>query len=194
DDDGAGDACDSDDDGDGVLDDGDNCPLVNNADQTDTDNDGLGDACDPDDDNDGIDDSADACPFDPETVNGVQDDDGCPDIHVAIDIKPGSDPNSINLGNNGVIPVAILTTDDFDATTVDGSTVTFEGTGPSHGDGHLEDVDGDGDLDWVGHFRTQETDLTEVDTDGTLNGETTAGIPIEGSDSVRVVPPKGKKK
>lgn len=40
------DACDDDDDGDGVLDANDNCPLVANANQTDADGDGIGDACD----------------------------------------------------------------------------------------------------------------------------------------------------
>jgi hypothetical protein len=40
-------------------------------------------------------------------------------IPVLIDIKPGSDPNSINLGSRGTVPVAILSTQDFDATTVD---------------------------------------------------------------------------
>lgn len=40
------DACDDDDDGDGVLDANDNCPLVANANQADADGDGLGDACD----------------------------------------------------------------------------------------------------------------------------------------------------
>ena len=44
-------------------------------------------------------------------------------ITVAIDIKPGSFPNSINPKSRGVIPVAILTTDSFDATTVDSTTV-----------------------------------------------------------------------
>ena len=44
---------------------------------------------------------------------------------VEIDIKPGSDPNSINLRSKGVIPVAILTTEDFDATTVDPLSVEF---------------------------------------------------------------------
>jgi len=41
-----GDACDSDDDGDGVNDTSDKCPLVFNPDQTDTDGDGKGNVCD----------------------------------------------------------------------------------------------------------------------------------------------------
>ena len=45
--DGAGDACDADDDGDGVDDGVDNCPLDANASQLDTDLDGAGDACGP---------------------------------------------------------------------------------------------------------------------------------------------------
>ena len=42
---------------------------------------------------------------------------------VSVDIKPGSHINRINTRSKGVIPVAILTTDSFDATTVDVSTV-----------------------------------------------------------------------
>ncbi|EKD49976.1 MAG: hypothetical protein ACD_62C00692G0009 [uncultured bacterium] len=63
--DGAGDACDLDDeadddgDGDGVLDESDNCPAVANADQLNTDGDGEGDACDADDDGDGVPDDGD---------------------------------------------------------------------------------------------------------------------------------------
>ncbi|MEY8020942.1 thrombospondin type 3 repeat-containing protein [Muriicola sp. SD30] len=54
---------DDDDDNDGILDVDDNCPLVGNANQTDTDADGQGDACDTDDDNDGILDTEDNCPL-----------------------------------------------------------------------------------------------------------------------------------
>jgi hypothetical protein len=50
-------------DGDTVPNSSDNCPWVDNPDQTDTDGDGLGDACDPDDDGDGIPDTSDDCPL-----------------------------------------------------------------------------------------------------------------------------------
>ena len=45
---------------------GDNCVIVSNPDQIDTDEDGRGDECDDDDDNDGVVDSEDASPLDPE--------------------------------------------------------------------------------------------------------------------------------
>ncbi len=114
-------------------------------------------------------------------------DDPCT-IEASVDIKPGSDPNSINLKSKGVLPVAILTTDDFDAADVDGATVTFEGASPVHGEGHLEDVDGNGDLDWIAHFRTQETGLDENSLDGAVEGSTIGGTPIQGSDSVKITP------
>jgi hypothetical protein len=106
-----------------------------------------------------------------------------------VDIKPGSCPNSINPKSKGVIPVAILTDSAFDATTVDLASLAFgpDGAAEAHGRGHIEDVDGDGDDDLVLHFRTRETGIACGDLQLTLTGETFAGEPFEGSDSVRTV-------
>ncbi len=49
-------------DGDGIPDADDNCPMVANPDQGDFDEDGIGDECDDDDDNDGVPDANDATP------------------------------------------------------------------------------------------------------------------------------------
>lgn len=70
---------DDDDDNDGILDVNDNCPLVANEDQADTDGDGLGDVCDPDDDNDGIPDLDDNCPKTPNPGQEDADGDGIGD-------------------------------------------------------------------------------------------------------------------
>ena len=68
-----------------------------------------------------------------------------------LDIKPGSDPNSINLKSKGVVPVAVLSDDNFDATTIDPDTVEFAGASPLRW--AIEDVDGDGDMDMVSTLR-----------------------------------------
>src|SRR3990170_1710579 len=110
---------------------------------------------------------------------------------VPIDIKPGSFPNSINLKSRVTIPVAILSTSDFDATTVDKTTLTFGKTGNEDSlekcTKSNEDVNGDGRLDVVCHFRTQDTGFQAGDTEGTLRGKTVDGITIEGRDSVRIL-------
>jgi len=106
-----------------------------------------------------------------------------------IDIKPGSFPNSINPRSKGVIPVAILTTNSFDATAVDPTTVLFGPTGTEAASVHsaLEDVDGDGDTDMILHFKTQDTGVVCGDTSASFTGETFGGQAIEGSDSIKTV-------
>lgn len=64
-------------DNDGVRDSTDNCPLIYNPDQTDTDLDSQGNICDTDDDNDGIPDVSDDCPL----ISGIIEYDGCPDVY-----------------------------------------------------------------------------------------------------------------
>lgn len=108
---------------------------------------------------------------------------------VSIDIKPGSSANSINPASKGTIPVAILTTDTFDAVQVDPLSVTFGvlPTTESHSRGHVEDVDGDGDADLLLHFNTQGTDISCSDTEIGLLGETFDGESITGSDMISTV-------
>ncbi len=114
---------------------------------------------------------------------------------VGIDIKPGSDPNSINLGSKGVIPVAILSSADFDASTVDPFTITLADVavkvkGKSGNAGSLEDVNDDGLLDLVVHVYTEGLALSAGDVETELHGETYGGMPIIGNDSIRIVPPQ----
>ena len=116
--------------------------------------------------------------------------------NVEIDIKPGSDPNSINLGSNGVVPVAILGSADFDAATVNPLTVTLAGAGVklkgnSGNAGSLEDVNGDVYPDLVVQVYTENLGLATGDVYAVLNAYTYTGLTfLTGSDVIRIVPPK----
>lgn len=114
-------------------------------------------------------------------------------VQVSIDIKPGSYPNSINPHSKGKIPVAILSSTDFDAPTeVDTESLTFGPIGDEESLAFCNhspaDVNNDGYDDVVCHFDVQMTGFECGDEEGFLIGETVDGIPIEGSDSVRIVP------
>lgn len=110
-------------------------------------------------------------------------------ISVIVDIKPGRDSNRINLSSKGKIPVAVLTTDTFDAIQIDPLTVSFgpAGAGEAHGRAHVTDIDSDGDADLVLHFNTRETGIACGDTEATLTGHTFAGQAVTGSDALRTV-------
>ena len=91
------------------------------------------------------------------------------------------------------MPVAILTTNTFDAASVDPSTVTLTNAigrikGKSGNVGSLTDVDDGRDLEFVVHILTEQLALTEDDVEAVLRGSTFDGRPIQGSDSVSVVP------
>jgi hypothetical protein len=68
--------------------------------------------------------------------------------------------DAVNLQNEGVIAVAVFSTADFDVAWVDVGGVRFAGAAAvQHA---YEDVNGDGLLDLVLHFRTQDTNLREI--------------------------------
>jgi hypothetical protein len=110
-------------------------------------------------------------------------------LSILIDIKPATSPNSINQKSKGKIPVAILTTDSFDAASVDPTTVLFGATGNEVAPVHfaMEDIDGDGDTDLVLHFVTQETGITCANGFASLTGETFSGVTIKGFDAIETV-------
>lgn len=117
-------------------------------------------------------------------------------IPIKIDIKPGSDRNPINLRSNGLVPVAIFTTDHFDATQVDPETVLLAGakvatrgkTGKLMS--HPEDVDGDGTMDLILQVAVQSDGAAWVTGQIKLSGQTFNGQDVEGFDKIIVVPRK----
>jgi hypothetical protein len=119
------------------------------------------------------------------------------EVTVAVDIKPGSYPNAINLGSQGLIPVAILSDEGFDATTVDPDTVELAGADVAvRGKGnkflaHKEDVNEDGLFDLVVQVATANLDPDSFqDGFAILTAKTFDGQDIEGADEITIVPPE----
>ena len=102
-------------------------------------------------------------------------------------------PLTIKLGSQGAVPVAILSTDTFDATTVNPTSISLAGASVNlKGNGtymaSAQDVNGDGRLDLVVHVATEALELSETDTEAVLEGETFAGQAIIAKYLVRIVP------
>jgi hypothetical protein len=116
---------------------------------------------------------------------------------VAIDIKPGSDSNPIPQSGQGKLPVAILGSDTFDVTDVDVTTLAFgrrDVAAPSHDltkagafEDHLLDVNDDGFMDLVSHYRIEETDISPDDALACIAGDLLDGTRFEGCDTFRAI-------
>ena len=128
---------------------------------------------------------------------------------VAVDIKPGSCPNPVNVKSSGVLPIAILGTSDYDVTTIDPTSIRLSGVEPLRSG--YEDVatpvsdgndcncitDGpDGFLDLTLKFKTQRIVEAVGDVnDGDVRVLTLTGVlfdpmpfetPIEGADCILI--------
>ena len=110
---------------------------------------------------------------------------------IEIDIKPGNELNPIQPTNMGAVPLAILSSNTFSVSTVDFSTVTFgpNGATPVHKMPHFEDVNNDGIIDMVLHFKTKEIGIEEQTIQLCLTAKTLDGIvKLFGCDSIVIVP------
>lgn len=124
-------------------------------------------------------------------------------LDIGVDIKPGSYPNSFNLNGNGVIPVAILGSETFDALEINPDTLIFAGLkvrvrgkkGPLC---NLEDVSGDfseslegapdGYLDLVCQFEDDPDAWVVGESGAEVTGQLYDGTEFTGSDTIRIVP------
>jgi hypothetical protein len=105
---------------------------------------------------------------------------------VGIDIRPGIYPNDVDLKSKDEVPVAILTTADFDANSVDIVTVALAGAKRARC--AWEDVNNDGRVDLLCHFKTKNLNLDKESTVAILTGKTLDGTNILGMDTVNIVP------
>lgn len=123
-----------------------------------------------------------------------------PSTVVTLEIRPGSDDNPVSASEQGLLPVAILGSNDLDVTTIDPSTLQLAGVDLALRGSvkrpqlaySLEDVNGDGFTDLVAFFGVPDLvsagALTTSTIALTITGALTDATPIQGADSVKVVP------
>lgn len=114
-------------------------------------------------------------------------------LAVAIDVKPGSEPNCFNVNGRGVVPVAILGSDSFDVAAIDQQTLSFGGLvvrvrGNRYPQCGADDVNADGHIDLVCQFEDDAGMWQAGNDEATLTGQLLNGTVIHGSDEICLVP------
>ena len=117
-----------------------------------------------------------------------------PIAEVIIDIRPWSKRNPINYKKgHGVIPVAILSAEGFDAPSqIDRDSLTFGATGDEQSLAFCNHRPKDGKRNGlkdalICHFYIAIAGFNCGDAEGILKGKTLGGIAIEGKDLVRII-------
>lgn len=110
-------------------------------------------------------------------------------IRVTIDVKPGDTPTTLEPKREGMVPIAILSTKEFDAAQVDPGTVHAGATGSEASvfKSMMEDVDNDKDVDLLLLFRVPHLGLTCGAKSVTVKAKTNKGQDIEGTEAVTMV-------
>ena len=107
-------------------------------------------------------------------------------LKVTIDVKPGDEKVTIEPEREGMVPILIITTPQFDAAMVDPDTIRVgpDGTEASIFRSMLEDVDKDGDVDRMILVRVRDMRVKCGNKIIKVTGKTTQGRSFEGSDTV----------
>jgi len=132
-----------------------------------------------------------------------------PAVKVAVDIKPGGCPNPVNVKSKGVLPIAVLGTDDYDVTTIDPTSIRLAGVEPLRSgyedvgrpvldanDCNCTDEGPDGLVDLALKFETQriveaigdvnDGDVRVLELTGVLIDPIPFETPIEGADCILI--------
>ena len=104
---------------------------------------------------------------------------------VSIDLRPDDPPPTLVAPRSqGMLPVGILTTTSFDATTIAVATIRLGPKGAAPVRVNRADIDRDGDTDLQLFFAVQELGVTCGDKTLVLRARTTGGQEIEGSEPI----------
>lgn len=111
-----------------------------------------------------------------------------PTLQISIDIKPNAKSITTHANEHGKIPVALITSDEFDALKADLDSIRF---GPPNGTGTTGRCNKNG-ANLLCHFEKKDAGFGEEDTEGMVTGTMIGGTPFEGRGWLKVIP-VGKK-